>query len=58
MTILDRRSNEQPAVPGSTTENRSTVFGQFFDQWRMDYPCRAEQRGIDKGTLTPQVVRY
>jgi hypothetical protein len=30
MPILDRRSNAQPAVPGSFTENRGTVFGQFF----------------------------
>jgi hypothetical protein len=32
MPILDRRSKKQPAVPGSFTENRGTVFGKFFDQ--------------------------
>jgi hypothetical protein len=30
MTILDRRSNAQPAVPGSVTGDRDTIFGQFF----------------------------
>jgi hypothetical protein len=30
MTILDRRSNAQPAVPGSVTGDRDTIFGRFF----------------------------
>jgi hypothetical protein len=42
-------------VPGSVTGDRDTVFGQFFDQWLMNYPA-AEQRGIDKGNIPPQVL--
>jgi hypothetical protein len=45
MTILDRRSNEQPAVPGSVTENRGTVFDKFFDQWLMNCPA-AQSSGV------------
>jgi hypothetical protein len=55
MTILDRRSNAQPAMPGSVTGDRDTVFGQFFDQWLMNYPA-AEQRGRYKGTIPPHVA--
>jgi hypothetical protein len=46
MPILDRRSNAQPAVPGSVTGDRDTVFGQFFDQWLMNYPAAGQRVSI------------